>query len=580
MCRWLLMVMTLALSFPASAQDVRERGEEHDADLPSWMEEELARDPEAFEFRRAWHSRLLQARVRRLALAEEGIDADSLPAERAAELGAAVTGVMRIPVFPILFQNTPTRPYTQSVLQRRLFSGGGDTLTLTKLYAEMSRNVFRLDGRVYDWTRVANRDSYYEAGQNGKPPYLGELLKEVLDAVDPLVDFRTYDRDGNNYVDVVAFVHPESGGECGNSNIWSLRWTYGSAAANGGRAYRTNDGVYISDFMIQPAYECDGSTPVEVGVFAHELGHALGLPDLYSTSRPPANEGISVWGLMGKGNWNLPNSPAHMEAWSKSELGWLPVQRITRDSMGVVLQPIETVGEAIRIDVPGVDGEYFLLENRQPVGSDRNLMGAGLLIWHVDSTEIARRSYGNTVQNNTQRKGIDLEEADGQSHLDRRRGQPDDGDPFPGQGQATEFGPATSPGSSSNSGSPSGISVRNMRELGENIIVDIVFHAPLLAGSPHVAPTDDLEIADTSGPTAMITFTEELRLRDWEWLVSRDFEIVEVFPASKSVLIRLPPNLAGDPRSLNDRIMRSDVRYEREQVRPPPEPAPEEPPRM
>jgi M6 family metalloprotease-like protein len=577
MYRWLLGV-AISLAFPltASAQDVRERGDEHGTDIPAWMEEELARDPEAFEFRRAWHSRLLQVRVRRLALAEAGIDADSLLPERAAELGAAVSGVMRIPVFPILFQNTPARPYTQSLLQRRLFSGGGDTLTLTKLYAELSRNVFRLDGRVYEWTRVANRDSYYEGGQNGKPPYLGGLLKEVLDAVDPLVDFRTFDRDGNGYVDVVAFVHPESGGECGNSNIWSLRWTYGSAAANGGRAYRTDDGVYISDFMIQPAFECDGSTPVQVGVFAHELGHALGLPDLYSTSRPPANEGISVWGLMGKGNWNLPNSPAHMEAWSKSELGWLPVQRILHDSAGVILQPIETIGEAIRLDVPGIDGEYFLLENRRSIGSDRNLMGTGLLIWHVDSTEIARRSYGNTVQNNTLRKGIDLEEADGQSHLDRRMGQPDDGDPFPGLGGITEFGPETSPGSNSNSGAPSGIAIRNIRDIGENIMVDIVFQSPQFVASSQGA---DPEPADTSGSTAMVTFTEEIRLRDWEWLISRDFEIVEVFPATKSVLIRLPPNLVSDPRRLNERIMRSDVRYQREQLRPPPQETPSEPPR-
>jgi len=57
-------------------------------------------------------------------------------------------------------------------------------------------------------------------------------------------------------------------------------------------------------------------------------------------------------------------------------------------------------------------GEYFLVENRKKIGYDTFLPGEGLLIWHIDESEA-----GNTDENH---KLVDLEEADGQNHLDYR----------------------------------------------------------------------------------------------------------------------------------------------------------------
>ena len=42
-------------------------------------------------------------------------------------------------------------------------------------------------------------------------------------------------------------------------------------------------------------------------------------------------------------------------------------------------------------------GEYYLLENRQRLGSDAFLNGAGLLIWHVDSVTYANGIASNSV---------------------------------------------------------------------------------------------------------------------------------------------------------------------------------------
>lgn len=535
--------LIMLLSAPAAAQDVIVQADTTQVPLPEWIREALAEDPNAFDFERAWRSALLRARVQREQLEREGVETDSVPPQRASELGTAVSGVLQVPVFPILYANTDEAPYTATELDRRLFTAGEDTLTLTRFYREVSRGQFRVEGVVHDWTRVDSADTYYEGKRNGGPPYLGRLLKEVLDQADAQVNFRIYDRNGDGLVDVVAFVQPESGGECGNRNIWSMRWNYGSAIGQRGAVYRTRDGVSILDFVIQPALSCEG-TPVDIGVFAHEFGHAVGLPDLYSTSRPSTNAGIGWWGLMGAGNWNRPDSPAHLEAWSKVELGWTPVVRIDRDTSDLVIRAVADSGSVVRIDIPGSAGEYFLLENRQRLGSDIHLRNPGLLIWHVDSLEIARRAFSNIIQNNPMRKGVDLEEADA-GLLDEPDGRADPGDPFPGSANVREFGPNTRPSSDSNDGFPSGIRVANIRQVGSDIVVDITVDPP-----ENLPPPPD----PANWPMGWVRFVRPLLLDDVQWLESLGLAVLEISADNSSARVRFPPPFPTNLGAYNPRV--------------------------
>ena len=61
-----------------------------------------------------------------------------------------------------------------------------------------------------------------------------------------------------------------------------------------------------------------------VGVFAHEYGHDLGLPDLYDTSGA-GNSDVDFWDLMSSGSHSGPifqSMPTHMGLWDKWVLGW------------------------------------------------------------------------------------------------------------------------------------------------------------------------------------------------------------------------------------------------------------------
>ena len=79
-----------------------------------------------------------------------------------------------------------------------------------------------------------------------------------------------------------------------------------------------------------------------MGVFCHEFGHALGLPDFYNTdpavtlSRNP----FGYWSIMDAGPYvNNANAPIGYTAYERSYLGWLKLKELTSPQT-VKLDPI------------------------------------------------------------------------------------------------------------------------------------------------------------------------------------------------------------------------------------------------
>ena len=84
-------------------------------------------------------------------------------------------------------------------------------------------------------------------------------------------------------------------------------------------------GVWLGDYTVQP--ENGG-----LGVFAHEYGHDLGLPDLYDTSGNTggAENTTAFWTLMSSGANigdgspdGIGDAPTDLGAWERFQLGWL-----------------------------------------------------------------------------------------------------------------------------------------------------------------------------------------------------------------------------------------------------------------
>ncbi|HEX9887127.1 MAG TPA: M6 family metalloprotease domain-containing protein [Longimicrobiales bacterium] len=475
--RWVCLAVALLAPAGVSAQDVLVQGRDAGVQPPAWVREALAADPNAFEFDRAWIQKVEGVLERRRAVAPAL--GPSLLASDLASASAAVTGTLQVPVVLALYSDV-TAPYAPATYDTRLFGDGGGIVSISELYTEMSGGLFTVDGAVTAWAGLPTTAENYEgSGANNRFGMVHHFLRNALDEADPSFDFGQFDNDGpdgvpnsgddDGYVDVAAFLYATPAMSCGGSakGIWPHRWTYAAAKATssvGGdgvyQSYGTNDPaanggfIQVHDYIIQSGLDCDGSTIMGSGTMSHELGHALALPDLYDTSG--LSEGIGHWGLMGSGNWNVQTSPAHMGAWSKETLGWVDVTTIST-AQTVVLEPVQTAREVIRVDLPN-SPEYFLLSNRQAIGSDEYVHAPGLLVWHIDPTVVGA---GNTANADRLHKKVDLEEADGNNDLDHKVNRGDAGDAFPQPG-VTEFSGGTRPRALPYAGGPCTPAIRNI----------------------------------------------------------------------------------------------------------------------
>lgn len=489
------------------AADVIERGRVHGgAKPPAGFYQTLARNPYAFEFSHGWLARARLVRERRQALRASGawqllrlpvgLAGAALPAGPAAS-GAAVGGTLRYPTFLPLFSNTAAADSSvmdpDSVAAEFWGTSPAPPYSITTYYREISAGNLTVTGTVIPPIRVTRTDTFYSGGFPGGQPCQGlclasgvpALIEELVDSADATVDFAQFADSSDGHVPAIVILDPQVGGECylidhaATNSIWAHRF---SLSGWGYPPDTTRDSlnghpVVIDDYIIQggegggQGTTYPGCTPgylAPIGTVTHETGHLFGLPDLYDVSN--VTEGLGRWDLMSSGNEQKPWRPAHMSAWSLATLGWITEVPITTSQTDTAA-PIETGRTAYLVPVAGAPHEFFLLENRQRIGSDSMMYGPGLMIYHLDTALMNQRGFNNgNAVNASWPHALAVEEAAGDTGLNceypaacNDRG--DAGDPFPGSSGNTTFGPDTRPAALTNAGGFAGVLVDSIRQL-------------------------------------------------------------------------------------------------------------------
>jgi immune inhibitor A len=284
-----------------------------------------------------------------------------------------------------------------------LFNDAPGANSMRNFYIEQSSGRYTVHGDVTDWVPVADHLKYDDNPDSNVWLFLEDTVngwyaaqiaagKSAAEINAYLAQFDVWDRydydgDGNfdesdGYIDTFQSVHSGEGEEAGGGAlgaeaIWSHSWyaRYGDMGKTG-PAFNMLGGIQVGDsdfwvgkYTIQP--ENGG-----VGVFTHEYGHDLGLPDLYDYY---GENGTGFWTLMSSGSWidegkdTIGNKPSHMGAWEKFQLGWLnyevaragvysthklgPMEFNTKQAQGLfVILPKKTV--VAQIATP-FEGSYF-----------------------------------------------------------------------------------------------------------------------------------------------------------------------------------------------------------------------------
>lgn len=381
----------------------------------------------------------------------------------------------------LLGRYTDTQPiYSTQQFQTKLFDGPSPTGTLTQFYNEISYNQLHMTGSCLGWYPVpGNMESYLEnngLSVNGGARFVYELVQTADNSINYANYIQYYDAQNRPHIGFIAAVHTGSDAAAGGHNIWSHRWTF---QVYSNSPYITNDVDPVSgqnviidgDYAIQPELTGSsnlGGSLIDIGVFAHEFGHIFGLPDLYDTDN--SSQGLGEWCLMAGGAYggsgNNAAYPAHMSVWCKKRMGWLTPVDVTSSLKNVSLINIENNPVAYRIWKQGgaQSKEYFLVENRQSLGFDKDIHGSGLLIYHVDDNRTS-----NTNENHY---WVDLEQADGLRSLNLNAGRGDTGDPFPGSTNNTRFDLGSTPNSNAYTLGSTFVSVRNIKKSNQILIAD------------------------------------------------------------------------------------------------------------
>jgi immune inhibitor A len=266
---------------------------------------------------------------------------------------------------------------------------GKTYVSMKQYYEQQSGGSYSVEGTIAGWYTADNPAKYYGEnipapdGNDARPRSLVfEALKKA--AQDPKINLAEYDvwdrddYDGDGVynepdaiIDHLMVIHAgvgeeAGGGSLGGDAIWSHRSkiSTGPVAVPGGSSNSDRFGGLLGawDYTIEPE---DGAA----GVFTHEFGHDLGLPDEYDTIYSGAGEPVEYWSLMSSGSWTgaIPGTePPGISPYSKQMLqnlhggNWLSgttldSTAIDKNGTTVLLDEAVTKGtnnDAVRVDLP------------------------------------------------------------------------------------------------------------------------------------------------------------------------------------------------------------------------------------
>lgn len=419
----------------------------------------------------------------------------------------------RVPVIRVAFSDSAL-VHPKVALEQRLFDTTGvvPTGSMTEYYRWASGGRLLIRGEVVATVTLPHDRFYYAYdawGLNtiGSPNNAYGMFRDALKACDPSVDFSRFDLDVDGYVDMLWIVHAGPGGETSSSrrDMWSIT-SRATAGWNNASPFDCDDLVpgsltqrmRVDRFTVLP--ELSGFKPgqlCEIGVFCHEFGHTLGVPDLYDTSNlgGGANVGPGNWSLMSTGAFGAdgasPESPAHLGAWPLVWLGWVDRVR-PREDTTLVLRPVVDGGSVVDVTFEGEDNpEHLLLEQRVRDRFDTKLPAEGLLVQQVDEAVMGAFIGANRV-NAGPTPGLRVLEGDGNGDLISGANRGDASDPLPGRTGRVRLDDATRPSTRTFAGAPTNVALEGITRVGRDVSVRVQVRAPGWA-PPTRLPGDDRE---------------------------------------------------------------------------------------
>ena len=225
-------------------------------------------------------------------------------------------------------------------------------------YGRMTVNLIPHHG----WLRLSRTSGQYAMGLRSAVEHLA-FIQEAVDLADNEVDFSETDI-------VLVMSNPDAQGIPYGPAFGSLNSSFAIQAD--GNSIRTG---------VTSGYDINHWGGIWL---AHEMGHSLGLHDLYSFTGD-AHQYVGTFGMMGLISGQAPGFFAY-ERWL---LGWLDDAQIYCHQSGEIAIEIEqlaTAGGVKAIMVPLSNTKAVVVESRKRNGFDTSIPKEGAIVYVVDTS--------------------------------------------------------------------------------------------------------------------------------------------------------------------------------------------------
>lgn len=315
------------------------------------------------------------------------------------------SGTIRLLLILVSFSDKPFT-YTQSDFDNLCnqvgYNVGGATGSVRDYYYDNSDGLLNMDIDVVGPVILPNTSSYYANG------HMSDFISSALSLADPTVDFSQY-LNGESKVSNIHFVFAgQAQSSTGNTDeIWPHKSSISLNIIKDGVRFTT----YSCSAEKKSSIQMDG-----IGTMCHEMGHSLGLMDLYDTDYDGTNgtaQTPDVWCLMASGSYNNnSNTPPYLNAWERKILGWGNPISLTNTTTATLPCMADSL-KSYQIDLSST--EYLICEHRMRKGWDAYVPGDGMLIYHADKNRLEGTSifYENHINIDPTDRGFFIEVSTG-----------------------------------------------------------------------------------------------------------------------------------------------------------------------
>jgi M6 family metalloprotease-like protein len=274
--------------------------------------------------------------------------------------------------------------------------------SIQKYFHDNSFGQLTIETTIFGPVTLSKNRAFYGGNNSyGEDTNDRQMILEALKLLDADgVDFLPFVCEYTGEIPGVHVIFAGCGEEhsgCRNEAIWSHKWYLPANSYFGAAKFN----------MYSCSPELDGgetsTMPTHIGVIAHEIGHTLGLWDMYDAGGGSA-KGLGPWSVMANGAWNNNGRiPPYLNIFERYMLGWAaPIELRYNEYIQPTLSPIgeSNIGYVFYAkDAKGntIPNERFYVEARNSTRTglwDRGIPSnipagdtlGGLMVYHMDST--------------------------------------------------------------------------------------------------------------------------------------------------------------------------------------------------